>query len=177
MELNEVQDKVNGLLDRLLEFRGLLILTILLLYVDILLLYENIDPRNVTLAQGLSLIESVSLAKAAISVLSFALMMAVVFPAIRALIVILISNLTDWSFFETTNPQSVSLSVLSIAVITLTAADLLLGISSHGGAYQGLGVWLFSIFSEGGIPSLIARFSIGLFLCLCMIAALQSDEN
>lgn len=163
------------MLERLSQGRVLILLLSFCFYLDIWLITFNNNPATMTLSASLSAAKSASILIVAIFILSYSLLMGVIFPFVRKLIgavrIIFQRNLT----LVKTNREERLLADWSLAVAALAGVDALMGWRAPPHAYKGFTLFIGNVLAPDHFIINVARVCIGLCCLACLTLAFTVD--
>ena len=163
------------MLERLSQGRVLILLLSFCFYADLWLLTFNIDPRRLALGNGLSAVKNVPILTIAIFILSYSLLMGVLFPVARRLVGILRIAIQSNLTLVKIDQEERLLADWSLAVVVLAATDALVGRSAPAHAYKGLALFVCNVLAPDSFVVNVARVCIALCCLACLMLAITVD--
>jgi hypothetical protein len=172
----KVIDKVTGALEKLVDMRMLVLGISLLLYADIWFIQSNVDPSVLTFEDGIAILRRTSITVFVMFMLSYSLLMAVAFPALRFIYGRLWLVIRPNSYMsENRNIEARRLSDWSVGVVLFSIWDSATGYFGPAHSYQGLVLYLSDFLSRDGVTVTVFRVSAGFFMMFCLALAFDRD--
>jgi hypothetical protein len=169
--------KLPSLLEKLVDWRFLVLLLSFFLYLDIWFLRTGLDPTSLTLESGFKAVKNVSVFTAVIFALSYSLLMAGFFPVFRKIIGL--GQMYIRSSITLSNNQSLEdkrLSDWSLAFIVLSVYDAAIGYFFVESGYKGLAAFVLNFLQSDGFEVVIFRLCVAFLWLLCLSLAFEVDE-
>lgn len=162
-------------LEKLSQGRVLILLLSFCFYLDTWLIAFNNDPATMTISASLSAAKSVPILTVAIFLLSYSLLMGLIFPVVRKLIgatrILIQQNLT---LVKTEREESL-LADWSLSVVALAGIDAFMGWRAPQHAYKGFVLFVGNVLAPDHFIINVARVCIGLCCLACLTLAFTVD--
>jgi hypothetical protein len=169
--------KIPSLLEKLVDWKFLVLLLSFFLYLDIWFLRTGLDPTILTLESGYKAAKNVSVFTALIFALSYSLLMAGFFPVLRKIIGF--GQIYIRSSVTLSNNQLLEdkrLSDWSIAFIVLSVYDATIGYFFVESGYKGLAAFVLNFLQSDSFEVVIFRFCVAFLWFVCLSHAFEVDE-
>lgn len=168
--------KLPSLLEKVVDWKFLVLLLSFFLYLDIWLLRAGIDPRNLALDSGYEAIKKVHAFSAIIFILSYSLLMAGFFPALRKLIGLGQIYLRSGVTVSNRTLEGKNLSDWSMALVAFSVYDAAIGYFSIESGYKGFAVFVLDFLQSDGFEVMIFRLCIVFLWLVCFSLSLEVDD-
>ncbi len=148
----------------------------LLLYADIWFVQSNVDPGVLTLEDGVSILRRASIMTVIMFMLSYSLLMAAAFPALRFIYAQLWSLIRPNSYMsENRSIEARRLSDWSVGVVLFSIWDSVAGYFSSAHSYQGLVLYVTNFLLSDGFTVTVFRVTAVFFMLFCLASAIERD--
>ena len=162
----------------MVDLRFLVLLLSFFLYLDIWFLRTGLDPTTFVLATGYEAVKKVPIFTAVIFILSYSLLMAGFFPALRKINrAVQVNFRTSQINFTNETLEDKRLSDWSIAFIVLSVYDAIIGYFYVESSYKGLSVFVLNVLQTDGFEVAIFRLCIFFLWLACLSLAVEVDRG
>lgn len=165
-----------SLLEKMADVRFLVLLLSFFLYLDICLLEAGIDPTRLNVVSGFEALKSTSLFALAGFFLSYSLLVAAFFPALRWVIGLIQLQLRSDVLLTDQTPEGKRLSDWSLAFVAFSVYDLAIGYFFVRSDYKGLGVFVVNFLQPDGFAIIVFRVCVVCLLIVCAAFAMEIDN-
>jgi hypothetical protein len=174
--VGKVAEKLAGALEKIVDARILVLGVSLLLYLDIWLVYSNIDLGNATVEEGLGALRNLRIRTAVMFIVTYSMIMTITIPALRY--VYCWTAIWFENGYTSKNPRSLEqrrLSDWATAALLFYLWDWVSGTRQADSRYHGLTTYLWDQLSSNHIPIIALRITMIFFLWFCFTVATERD--
>ncbi|AYR23406.1 hypothetical protein [Herbaspirillum rubrisubalbicans] len=169
-------ETVGGILQKLVDLRLLVLAMAFIVYLDIWLIYENVDVMSKTIADVLSTMHSLTVKTLFFFVASFSLIMTVTIPSVRAIYSAIMLHYGPSSIVaENRGAEEKQFSCWCTALLFFTIWNYLASWFTTPDKYQGLTSIVFSQLELDGFLIGIFRITVAGILFFCFMRTVQAD--
>jgi hypothetical protein len=172
----KVLDKVTGILEKLVDFRMLVLGMTLAIYLDIWLVMSHVNAMEMTLVDAMASLHVITVSTLMLFVVSYSLLMAATLPSLRVLYTKVFIYCFHSKAARDRSLEDKQLSTWCLGLIIFTTWDSVVGYFQPMQSYKGLVSILFGELITDGFVMSIFRVTVGLFLLFCTVMAFQIDE-
>lgn len=168
--------KLSSLLEKVVDWKFLILMLSFFLYVDIWLLRVGVDPTTLALDSGYEALKKIPLFSAVIFILSYSLLMAGFFPALRKIVGLAQLYIRSSVSISNQSLESKRLSDWSFAFVALSAYDAITGYFGVKAGYKGLAVFVLDFLQSEGFEVVIFRLCVVFLWLACFSYATEVDD-
>lgn len=168
--------KLPSLLEKLADAKFLILMLSFFCYLDIWLLQAGIDPTKMALQAGYEAIKNVPVFSAVQFVLTYSLLMAVFFPALRKAIGLAQLHLRSSVTLSNQSPEEQRLSDWSFGFIVFSSHDVAIGYFTAAPDYRGLAMFVLDFHQSDGLTAVVLRLSVVILWLVCLSFSFEVDD-
>jgi hypothetical protein len=170
-----ISDAAQSLLERLTEFRSLILCLGFIMYLDTWLLQRgNVNPLTIEIGAVIQQIETISLGSFVLFFVSYSLLMTATFPAMRTFYRQIASIWFPSNRSRALSEDESQLSSWCLALVLFTVSNAFSGLFHHEN-YRGFSWYLMSNFANEGFMMGVFRLSAILLIIGSLMRAFQRD--
>jgi len=169
----KITEKVTGALEKLVDIRALTLGMSFVMYLDIWLISEGIDPYQVSIDDAFKNIKSLSIGKIGTFIISYSLLMTSMLPALRWLYITTLDTIAPSGYIaKEPTLEERQLSIWSLGFVLFSLSDLIYGFFGKT-AYQGMIITAIKQLTEDGFITGIFRLALLIFFLICFKEAIE----
>lgn len=169
----EKSKEISSFLDKIVEWRFLLLFLCFSFYLDIWLLQYHINPTALSLSDVYAALLSAPVFNLFLFIGSYSLLMIGFFPFLRRLLGEIRCYFTQEYHNLYGSSESHRISDWSLAFVCLSTYDGIIGYFFTNNSYKGLALYIFNLIKGFGFAGLMFRLCVSGFLVVCFTLALR----
>ncbi|KJF98743.1 hypothetical protein [Photobacterium leiognathi] len=165
-----------SLLESVVDMKFLILLFCFVVYVDLWLVANHLDPRDMSIIDAYSALLSIPIFQVFLFLGSYSLLMIVGIPIIRSGILLFRLHVLDSYTINNLTKEESKLSDWAMGFVCFSSYSVIDSLFMSSDKYKGLVYYIFSFNSSHGILNLLFKASIVIFWFYCLSLALKADD-